>query len=339
MSIKWHKPIAVSLTASAFLIIACCTRAGEYHTSQKNVCSDCHVMHASKEAETWTPTEKLLKNSAGEIALCMTCHDGSDTQAPDIVASGTAGGPSNTVTTKYTSKHGSSAGFFQNDYLMSANPCGHDLRPSVTATAPFSTTYSKPGGLVCSDCHNPHGTGNYRNLLSDPNPNHPGSYNIVIGTQVKETTPVNDQNPNPAVAYDTTNISFYTQNNIGEWCADCHDGLAQNSTGSSPAHFKAHPSGVQIGGYSSHVDTSNWQSGLPGETTGFGTDIGDSTAGIPRLRYGSPTGSNTVAGSSDTMLCLSCHKAHGSKYKYSLVWPYNETGADMLSGCQQCHFK
>jgi hypothetical protein len=128
-------------------------------------------------------------------------------------------------------------------------------------------------------------------------------------------------------------------NNIGAWCADCHDSLAQNVTASSPAHFKGHPSDVEIGGAYSHADLTNWSAGGQSPTTGFGADVGDSLAGIPRVRYGSPTGSSTTAGSGDTMFCLSCHKAHGGKYKFGLVWPHHQAGADMISGCQQCHYK
>jgi hypothetical protein len=297
------------------------------------------VAHASKSGETWTPTQKLLKNSAGQVALCMTCHDGTDPHAPDIVAAGTAGQPSSVVTTQYQSKHGSAAGFFQGDYLGSANPSGHDLMPTGSVTAPLSLSYTKIGGLVCSDCHDPHGTPNYRNLLLDPNPKHPGSLDITVGTHVKEAVPVNAQSPNPALAYDTGNVSLAVPNNIGAWCADCHDTLATNATGSSPAHFKGHPSEVSIGDANAHADFANWLSGSQSANSGFGAAVGDVVAGIPRVRYGSPSGSNTITSRSDTVSCLSCHKAHGSKYRYGMPWPYHQTGADALSGCQQCHFK
>lgn len=336
-----YNPLRTALVALAVCAVAVSgIRAGEYHGVQPTTaCSDCHSAHASERGQVWTPTEKLLKNTGGEVPLCMSCHDGTDPQAPDIVSSGTAANPSNVVSTQYASKYGSSAGVFQGDYLLSTNPCGHSLVPGALVSAPLSTSYTKAGGLVCSDCHDSHGNGNYRNLVPDPNPNHPGAFSIVLGTNVKESVPVSMQNPNPAAAYDTGNISFGVPNNIGAWCADCHDQLAQNSAGSSPAHFKGHPSEVVIGGVGVHTDVSNWTTPSGQANTGFGTDVGDSSPGIPRLRYGSPSLSNSTAGSGDAVFCLSCHKAHGSKYKYGLVWPLHQAGSDMLSGCQQCHFK
>ncbi|MHB1459406.1 MAG: cytochrome c3 family protein [Armatimonadota bacterium] len=328
------------ISAVVTLMLAVFGYAGEYHLGNQGECSDCHVMHASKRSENWTPTEVLLKNSAGQVALCMSCHDGTDPQAPDIVAPGTSLAPSNIISTAYTSKYGSSAGFFQSDYLSAASPLGHSLQPNAVVTAPLSNTYTKLGGLVCSDCHDIHGAANYRNLLKNPNPNHLGTpIDLLIGTQIKEIIPVNGTIPNPAAAYDTGNVGFFTQNNISAWCTQCHDALSENAVGSNPAHFKGHPSNAEIGSFGAHTDSSNWLSGLLTGSTGFGADIGDSTAGILRVRFGSINASNTIAGSGDTMSCLSCHKAHGSKYKYSLVWPYNEGGSDMLSGCQQCHYK
>lgn len=328
---------------STIIVFSCLlifvARAGEYHGGSLNVCSDCHSMHASEGGQPVTVSGVLLKSADGELGLCMSCHDGTNLQAPDIVAAGTSANPSDAIATGYSSKYGSSAGFYQNDYLTNDSTFGHDLRPQATAIAPLSNTYRKDGGLLCSDCHNVHGAANYRNLIADPNPLHAGAFPITLGTDVRETIPVNTQAPNPAVAYDSGNIGYVTTNNIQGWCTDCHDQLADNATGGAPAHFLGHPSGVAIGELNAHTDSNNWITPLGQGNTGFGSTVGDQTAGIPRLRYGSPTGSNQTVGINDTVTCLSCHKAHGSKYKKGMVWPYMEGGADSISGCQQCHFK
>jgi len=314
--------------------------AGEYHNAGQLVCSDCHIQHASKEGQSWTPTEFLLKSSGGEVALCLSCHDGTDSRAPDIVASGTSANPTSHVATPYASKYGSSAGFFQSDWQTAPNPFGHGLSGEGGGQAPLSSTFSTVGGLRCSNCHDPHGTPNYRNLLSDPNPAFAGAVDVLLGTDVREIVPVNPDVPNAAQAYDAGNIAFYTTNRINTWCTDCHDQLASATVGSLPAHFMRHPVGVDLSGANyRHVNTSNWISGAIGASTGFGTDLEDAVAGVPRLRYGSPSGSNSTASTGDTVLCLTCHKAHGSKYRSGLVWPFRLDASDSRSGCQQCHYQ
>ena len=343
---KRRRRIFQILISLAGVLAIFSANAGEYHTGQLSTCSDCHVEHASLNGVPVASSPKLLKSATGEVGLCMSCHDGTNGQAPAIVADGTFDTPTNHVGTPYTSKYGSSAGFFQKDYLTKdPDPQyyrAHSLYAQSTATVPLSNTYTK-AGLVCSDCHDPHGSPNYRNLLTNPNPNITGSFPILVGTQVKETTPVNAQNPNPAVAYDTGNMAFAVQNNISAWCTSCHDQLAP---GYNLNHFGGHPSDQVIGAawtapwqtYPADAGAAaNWQN--TGTGLGFGSAVGDDIAGIPRLRFGSPTTSNQTASSGDTVFCLSCHKAHGSQYTAGLVWPYFEGGADMNSGCQQCHFQ
>ncbi|MGO8672204.1 MAG: cytochrome c3 family protein [Capsulimonadaceae bacterium] len=314
-------------------------QAGEYHAMAQSICSDCHSMHSSESGKRVESSPFLLKSGSGELGVCLSCHGGEDPQAPDIVATGTAASPTDTVSTPYTSKYGSSAGCFQVDSTQTDNLYGHGLSTQARISAPLSNTYTKSGGLVCSDCHDPHGTPNYRNLLSNPNPNRSNSVSVLLNTDVFEKAPVDLLKPNAQVAYDTENISFSANTSISAWCIECHDQLATNATGSVPAHFKGHPSCVNITGDGLHTDQDNWLNPSGNGDTGFGTAVGDTLPGIPRLRYGSPTHDNQNPSNGDTIQCLTCHKAHGSKYKYDLVWPYFEGGADMLSGCQQCHYK
>ena len=65
--------------------------AGEYHAQADAVCSDCHTTHYSergtlpRQAEPGGPFPELLM--VGSIdRLCLSCHDGTDPYAPDVMA-------------------------------------------------------------------------------------------------------------------------------------------------------------------------------------------------------------------------------------------------------------
>ncbi|NOZ26181.1 MAG: cytochrome c3 family protein, partial [Nitrospirae bacterium] len=46
----------------------------------------------------------------------------------------------------------------------------------------------------------------------------------------------------------------------------------------------------------------------------------------------------TVTAGTDRVICLSCHRAHGSPYFKMLRWDYRSTTlATALSGCNACH--
>lgn len=313
----------------AVVVLAAPAIAGEYHNSGQLVCSDCHTMHASKDGQTWAPTEGLLKYSSTN-ALCLSCHDGTDTSAPDVIASGTASAPNKTVSTPYINKFGSSGGFFQSDYQSAPNPAGHDiLQASVTAPGGGPTL----SGMNCATCHEPHGNDNYRNLVANPGGT-TTSVSVRLGQDVIENIAVNAQSPNPSTAYDSGNVAYIhnTSPNTGlsTWCASCHPNFHENV----PNKHKSDEA----------ISYTHWTQGTG---IGFGTDIEDGTAGIPRVRFEAAAGTTAFSGatsvsSSNRVVCVSCHKAHGSKYDSCLVWPYytqNETGKDRTAACGQCHDK
>jgi formate-dependent nitrite reductase cytochrome c552 subunit len=80
---------------------------------------------------------------------------------------------------------------------------------------------------------------------------------------------------------------------------------------------------------------------VTGAGTGFGVDVGDALAGIPRVRFsqvGTTYATSGTVGTANKVFCLSCHKAHGSKYDSTVVWPHYTSGAaDQTSACGQCH--
>ncbi|MDF2608014.1 MAG: doubled protein [Bacillales bacterium] len=126
-----------------------------------NACAHCHSTHMGKSAN-------LLRESTRKD-LCFSCHDGRGS--------------------KYDSKGGL--------YYSSAGTVVESLAGGFNTSAGFTSTHMiednniAPGGtqdqimLVCTSCHNPHGTGNYRNLATEIN-------GVTIGNHNKKLADARD---------------------------------------------------------------------------------------------------------------------------------------------------
>lgn len=339
------------LFALLFCLLAVTTAntSDTYHNLTRNTqpCSDCHTLHFSEGGTT--PTKSPLGQSGfvqtqdpvGPFAmllmrattngLCMFCHDGSLPQAPDVQAD------SNNEVTMYngTGDEHSGAGFFANSGGTTSDK-GHDLAVSAN-TVPFSSKTNVT--LTCASCHDPHGTPNYRNILTAP----AGGAGVSVIME-KDVYRLNSPAAPPTAdasksAYKKSNLAYKL--NSSKWCAECHDQLKDHiGSSATPQQKKHHLADFSINA-STNADFSNWEAGT---NTGFGTATGDSNVGIPRLRFQAYSttsvtswdSANNVATNNEVM-CMTCHLAHGGKYQKGLVWPKKEGGTDSNSGCNQCH--
>jgi len=318
----------LAATALVFLLLTLVTsvNSGNWHVGPSLNCADCHLQHSSEDAQPVSGgpfSTLLLKNTVNE--LCLSCHDGSDPAAPDVL---------NPVGMYSGESPGeSAAGFLDGIGLLNAR--GHDL--AVSAATPLST-FSSARDLHCGHCHNVHGNANYRNLLADPAES---GDTIIIEEGIQVFTQVRPDVP-PAIsasiaAYSRSNVGY--KENLTQWCVSCHDRLATNLSASAEAHFMAHPSDVALnsGGLDAHADAQHWVAGT-GEGFPSASNPGE---GIHRLPHLSPTATDhasaTTAAETDRVFCMSCHKAHGGAYQSSLLWPNEEGGSNFIAGCQQCH--
>lgn len=315
----------VTTTTLTLFLLATVVIAGDWHIAGSLRCGDCHLQHSSSGLDPiGGPYSYMLrKNSVNE--LCLSCHDGTDPTAPDVVEpvqmySGTA-------------SLESAAGFF--GLLGLDNTHGHTL--GLLSTAPLQGV-SHTEELNCASCHAVHGNGNYRNLTEDP-AGTGASLTVIDGTDVLTLQKPSDPPTvaGSAAAYGRDNVG-YTTSRLSDWCASCHDLLLTNGSSIYPSHFSGHPSNVAMNEFSAdtHTDQSHWVGGI-GE--GFAPQID----GIRRVPFVAPlattfTAAKTPTGTSQVS-CVSCHKAHGSSNEKGMLWPFAEGGSAFVAGCQQCHNK
>lgn len=320
-----------------------------YHNLSRNTqaCSDCHTLHYSEKGttpakspfgksgfvEAGGPFAKLLMQSTTN-GLCLFCHDGSVPQAPDVRTD------SNYTIANSGDEH-SGAGFFGS--VGSANNKGHDLAVSAS-TVPFSSKTNVT--LTCASCHDPHGTPNYRNILTAPAGGE--GVSVIMEKDVYRNVSPGDTPTETATraAYKRSNLGYklYTS----KWCTECHEQLQSHINPANQTRTKNHHLvDVEIDDFGSNTDSTNWYNG--DTNWGFGTATGDTIAGVPRLRFQVVSSSsvtnwdtaNDVATSNEVM-CMTCHLAHGGKYLKGLVWPKKDNlsspyDVDTNSGCNQCH--
>lgn len=328
--------------------------AGDYHFGKSLICSDCHVIQPGMgsdikpgSAQTSGSIQYPLKG-ADINETCKTCHNGGG-PAPDVVEINTG----NNIP-----QNGREAGALNDTYSFgnSASHKGHTL--GSTIMAPHGT-WSNPNGLNCADCHDPHGTINgavdikgnsitsvYRNLNTKAGGAPDGSINVSyqIGTTNDLTKDVFERSTGTRNHYDITNIDFNEPNNtksgMAEFCIKCHTNILSDGGGIGLfGGFIMHPAaGINIG-ESGHEGGNEYSS-----KTIFGSKP-------YRIHVMSESGNWGTYGSTWTSMprgltptCLSCHKAHGNKNPFDLIYAKGTSnlgeegdGKSIKDLCQQCH--
>jgi hypothetical protein len=329
-----------------------------YHYNENMNCSDCHSMHASAHnnltdgSAITTPNlaaspnrtinpyyplpnpgngrESLLKNDD----VCSTCHK-DQTFAPDVFGDNTNG-------------YIRSAGGVRED----ATGGGHKIGSTMIAPGHKTNVinyFPTGSALECVSCHSPHGSANFRNLIPYQLRSTAG-YNAVMAPTVsknaafdasKDVTILNGS----AYTFGSGNLQAYygrnavlysrvtdgaeynyngakSSNRIDQFCGICHGdfhgGDAATDVVGDGTGFVRHPTGVvKIGSFSSATAAANLKV------------------------YQTAAAQNAAT---DSPGCLTCHKAHGNRNPFALIYP-SPTGADTTEEgdgayktlCKSCH--
>jgi hypothetical protein len=336
--------LTLSLAVAWIMLGAVGATAGEYHYGSTLVCSDCHTMHYSQQhawgsgdppappLPTGGPREYLLRNQESE--LCLGCHDG-QTFAPDVRGANTG-------------THVRLAGALTTGAAPYEAWKGHSI--GVAAIPPGGSVSIK---LQCYNCHNPHGSAYYRNLVNN-------TAQVTYAKGTNDTTKAVFLRSwtlgNIANNYSVDSVDYNEPDSkksaMGQFCRGCHTDFhgAQgdsNMGGSGGTAWLRHPT----------ADANIGALGGDGEHS----SLNQFASGLRRVKVMSPSGdwgTQGVAWSGApgnlTPTCTTCHKAHGNQNPFGLILlsrfatTVSEEGgyaggqtADVATGmrnlCGQCH--
>lgn len=112
---------------------------------------------------------------------------------------------------------------------------------------------------------------------------------------------------------------------LDSFCVRCHSGVLHGP-------WNGHPSSYDLGGVA-HASDYGTQGGNPAGTYNIEIPLGSTDVSAPKgtVTLGAPVGDAIV-------VCISCHRAHGSPYDNNLRWDYKNVipgSADDL--CLVCH--
>ncbi|HYJ32404.1 MAG TPA: cytochrome c3 family protein [Candidatus Binatia bacterium] len=340
------KRLVIVAALGALCVFATAAVAGDYHNGTTLICSDCHVMHGSQSHALTSggffvplgvngPYGDLLRNDVND--LCLTCHDNSSF-APDVF--GNNGGVARVR----------NAGALNADPAKRANDNGFDVIDGhtlwSTATAPGGT-FTNADGLECTNCHSQHGqnVAQYRNLATSPGGSAGKTVTYAAGTN-DLTKDVFEAVPN---GYAESQVNYNEPNTSGSaygaWCSGCHtyyhgSGGSINMGGASggdlaqgSTSWLRHPTAdVNVG----------WA-----PTRTYYSSLSQYNGHTNRVKVMDSQGlwNGTAADNTITPSCFSCHKSHGNKNGFGLIFmsgtgtvtEEGDNGTRQNDLCKQCH--
>lgn len=313
-------------------------------------CSGCHTMHNSQNGST----EQLDGSANAQPHLlkgsCLVCHGITGTPAsgaPNVFGAAVntelAGGTFNdaaAVANVQTKRHDVSdiVNFAAYYPSLDTNFTDSNTTPGMGSAGRTTTT---PTNLTCAGttgCHGDPGLAGSDNAIKG---SHHGSPAVVgyrfLRTQAggvitgkgsvdwELATTLGDGNHNV--------YSSATGVGISALCADCHGGfhgsIETDSDVGDNVNWIRHPVETVVSGVTGYVEASfsitNWSSSPVGYET------------ISNL-YSTAT-TNMVKASAE-VICVSCHRAHGSEYADILRFNYGAQvagGGSVTTGCLNCH--
>ena len=348
---------------SACIVLLLMLLAGGVGAEVGGVCSNCHTMHNSQGGvpmnydNSATPNQRLLRGD------CIGCH-----------AQNTSSNIVNSIPQVYHSASVDLAGGNFKYVVDSGDAYGHNVQGIVSADAtlgnsppgynasydPSAVGFNTASRLVCAGSNGCHGNRDSTDEWAAVSGGHHGDDSILkygagftltgqgatVATsyrflyKIKGAEDSDWQNTKSATDHNeylaetfatrgTTDSWANMKGTISELCSECHSTfhLGGSSGIGSASPWLRHPTDVVIPNSGEFASVSTTYS----DETPVGRPAASLTDGL--------TGAiGTVTAGTDRVICLSCHRPHGSPYFKTLRWNYrSSTLATALSGCNACH--
>lgn len=317
--------------------------AGHGLAAITGACVNCHTMHNSQNGGTVTSDG----NTHGYLLLasCIGCHTGSfsSTTIPkvDKTTNILAGGSFKTTIADAKAKRHDVidiTDFSTGDDSYGVNGTPGNSESDLTVT---------PTELRCAGAKGCHGRHDAASTTSDKGikgfhhaaPAVSGYRFLWIGTSATAGTVVlGKKSSDYEATVSSSNHNVYSADataGISKYCAECHGVFHGTGNTGSSSPFTRHPTDRRLGtgGASWTWASFNWaaqtapydntpvaftnMSGIETNTAYFGTDNGSIAA----------------------VMCLSCHRAHGSANDDILRWSYDSSaGGASKEKCLACHY-
>lgn len=323
-------------------------------------CSNCHTMHNSYQGRPMasysngtpkaTPNEMLLKLD------CIGCHmttsgqTNPTTGAPAVYHTNNPGntGPGKTlaggdfywVAQGDDRKGHNVAGIAKPDATFSYTPPGWDPNATQGYTqrgqiANGATTWTQQ--LSCWGTYGCHGTNSglkgHHQDITGPISNATTvatSYRFLYGIKGYESSDwewgATSSNHNEYFGYNfgAANADYNHKDTISYLCAECHGQFYKDRHSGSA--WLRHPTDYVLPNSGEYANYNN----------GGGYSLASPVArpAVPTSPSSTVTPGDASSATGAIVMCLSCHRAHGSEYPSILRWDYSSTSQ---AGCKVCH--
>lgn len=303
-------------------------------------CSNCHTMHASQDGAAKDPAGNDLVSAPNDLLLigsgCPGCHTQNGLpSAPQVdkTTNLSAGGSFDTTTIATTNAKRHNVLDLNNDSDTIETP-GNNVDSVIVFTG--------PGELTCAGakgCHGKHEPG------MDSDAGIKGSHHAPAGTTYRFLWIGTSSSPTAVRGVGETdyevNVSDTLHNvysahpteGISTFCDQCHDEFhGETETGGPDSPWQRHPTD-----YALFSGGAGWDSSL--------VDIhaDDAPVGLIDISGKTTTTNYYTGGAIDTtntaVICLSCHRAHGTVNNDILRWDYStiQAGGER-NACLSCHY-